>query len=266
VLQEEPLEPSPVLHVDVELGSVRVAVNVPEVRPVCHVVRDRWRRLVCQVVIPQIPDLVRKEPVAHRAVERRLAVRLLANETWYLWNDSLTQAAPPAIPDLLFYWPYFWHVHGDAYATKFDIDVEDRARLERLLLKHGPTEKWIVTNMNVWVPTLISEWKYRGPSGTPAGTSEWGLFTGFASPITISDVDGSSVDQQAALATFLSGDRVRAQRTDDESWIEYAVTAAGEFTGYWSFTINATPVAQSPDWAGYPSEGDLMKIYHLESV
>ena len=47
------------------------------------------------------------------------------------------------------YWPFFWTVGGTPYGTALAISADDRARFEKLLLKLGPLEKWIVTIITV---------------------------------------------------------------------------------------------------------------------
>jgi len=90
-----------------------------------------------------------EEPGGQVSAGSAVCNRFLANEVWYLQNDDLTQRAPDPIRDEPEYWPYFWTVGGTPYGTPLAIAAADRARLEKLLLKLGPLEKWIVTIITV---------------------------------------------------------------------------------------------------------------------
>jgi len=84
---------------------------------------------------------------------------LVANDPGYLVNSNLTRRAPPAPPDDSTKWPYFIYVSGEVLST----DVNDwpiiintrRAEIERLLLKHCPTQHWIVLAVRWIAPVDI---------------------------------------------------------------------------------------------------------------
>lgn len=68
----------------------------------------------------------------------------LANEPGYLVNETLTDVAPPPIPDDPATWPFFVYVGGQTFPDRVEIPATRRAELERLLLKLRPTQLWIV--------------------------------------------------------------------------------------------------------------------------
>ena len=74
--------------------------------------------------------------------------RFLALEVWYLWNDDLTQNAPPPVPDDSAAWPYFIYWGAETFPTKADVPAARRDEFERLLLKLCPTHQWIVLLVN----------------------------------------------------------------------------------------------------------------------
>lgn len=75
--------------------------------------------------------------------------RLLVNEVWYIVNKTLTREAPPKVPDDPLLHGHFWYVGGATFGDAANLPAVDRNRFERLLLKMGPAEQWIVTLLNV---------------------------------------------------------------------------------------------------------------------
>lgn len=83
------------------------------------------------------------------SVDSAVCNRFFVNEVWYILNDNLVRRAPPQIPDVVTAWPHFWYVGGTPFGTLLNVPAADRDRLERLCLKYGPTEQWIVTLFNI---------------------------------------------------------------------------------------------------------------------
>jgi hypothetical protein len=207
-----------------------------------------------------------EEPTDQTSLDSAVCNEFLANETWYLVNDTLTNTAPRKIPTLEWLWAPFWYVGGTPIGTELEVDEYDRQRFEKLCLKHGPAEQWIVTIIDIWQTTQIGSWAYEVAGGT-LGAGEWQFTSGTTTPVRIWDVDDDGVNQSAALSAIASGDKLRFVRDDDGTWIEYLTTgAASDQTTFWTVAINTTAVAQASDWAGFPSAGGKMHIYHRESV
>ena len=82
-------------------------------------------------------------PVSQTSLDSAVCNQFLANEVWYLVNDTLTSDAPPSIPTDSSKWGPFWYVGGTPIGTELEVDEYDRQRFEKLCLKHGPAEDWI---------------------------------------------------------------------------------------------------------------------------
>jgi hypothetical protein len=207
-----------------------------------------------------------EQPPLQKSTDSAVCNAFLANEVWYLVNDVLTNEAPPDIPTDSSLWGPFWYVGGTPIGTELEVDEYDRQRFEKLCLKQGPTEDFIVTIIDIWQTNLISTWAYED-AGSSLDTGEWQFTTGTTTPVKIHDSDDDGTDQSATLTTVASGDKLRFVRDDNGTWIEYVTTgAASDQTTYWSIAINTTSTAQSSDWAGFPSAGGLMQVYLRESV
>jgi len=330
-----------------------------------------------------------EEPPDQVSLDSAVCNNFLANEVWYLVNDTLTADAPPKIPTDSAQWGPFWYVGGTPIGTELEVDEYDRQRFEKLCLKHGPAEAWIVTIIDIWRTTLISEWAY-GDAATILEPGEWQFTDGATTPLKIHDWDSpnppnvadedldtyayrtgiagadqeirfnhasvpasistcwlgksdqsstsheteidnlaigdwirytktdgeyievqltgtptdnttyyviavangraspaftfpaddtngnvelypsttsAGVDQSTPLSGIASGDKLRFERSDNGSWIEYVtVGASTDQTSHWLVPFNTTPTSQSSDWAGFPSVGGLMQIHHRESV
>ncbi len=70
--------------------------------------------------------------------------RFLVNDPGYLVNKNLTPLAPPPVPDDPSKWPYFIYVGGETFPDRAFVDPDRRQEFERLMLKHFPTQHWIV--------------------------------------------------------------------------------------------------------------------------
>jgi len=212
--------------------------------------------------IPQCGE----EPIGGQtSLDSATCNRLLANEVWYLVNQKLTGEAPPSIPTDNSKWGPFWYVGGSPIGTELEVDEYDRTRFEKICLKQGPAEDYIVTIIDIWSTALIGEWKFQTAGGDPAT----GAFRAGATHAYVADADNDGTDQSAALGAVANGDKLRFERTDDGSWAEFALTAnAVDATTYWSLECDpdGTPAAESSDWTGWPADQAVVKIYHRESV
>jgi hypothetical protein len=214
-----------------------------------------------------------EEPPDQISLDSAVCNRVLANEVWYLVNDTLTNDAPPKISEFAypldsFYWGNYWYIGGDQTGStinELEVDEYDRQRLEKLCLKHGPTNAWIVTVFDIWRTTLLGPWKYQTAGGNPAT----GAFRAGTTYVYVDDEDNDGSDQDAALGAIVTGDKLRFERMDDGSWAEFDVTDdAIDGTTYWSVECDpdGTPAAQSSDWTDWPADQQLVKIYLRESV
>lgn len=68
----------------------------------------------------------------------------LVNEPGYIVNRDLTPRAPPRVPDDPARWPYFLYFGAATFPNRVTIPIEQRAALERLVLKIRPQQNWIV--------------------------------------------------------------------------------------------------------------------------
>lgn len=80
--------------------------------------------------------------------------RFLQNDVGYLVNRTLTDVAPPPVPDDSAKWPYFIYVGGETFPDVALVLASRRADLERLLLKICPTHNWIVTLVEYSEPVV----------------------------------------------------------------------------------------------------------------
>lgn len=133
-----------------------------------------------------------EEPPKQTNSDSAVCNRFLANDVLYLWNNNLTNTAPPAIPDDPTYWPHFWYVAGSSLSTPLALDEVDRQRFEKVLLKHGPTEQFIVTIVDRWQTNYISNWVYEDGSAV-LDTGEWQLDDPNETPMLISALDSPEV-------------------------------------------------------------------------
>jgi hypothetical protein len=201
-----------------------------------------------------------EEPPDQKSLDSAVCNNFLANEVWYLWNDTLTNNAPPAVPDDLVYWPHFWYVGGTPFGTALTVTPGDRKRFEKICLKNGPTEQWIVTMIDV--PALIGPYDYdSGLGGTPRQIRFDSTVLGSITSCRLAQFDDNLVDHETELAALESGDWLRMAITADgtqyiDMVLDGAVTDSGSY-----FTIPvATPVA-SPAWTGFPSDETPTKVY-----
>ena len=191
---------------------------------------------------------------------------LLANEVWYLVNKQLTDSSPPSIPTDNSKWGPFWYVGGTPIGTELEVDEYDRERFEKLCLRYGPAEDWIVTIIDVWRTTYISEWQYQ-VDGLGSGLSTGKFRFSGAGAAYIADADDAGTDQTATLSILDVGEKLRFLRSDDGTWIEYVTTSSSaDNTTYWAIAYNPTATDQSSDWAGFPSAGTKMQIYRRKAV
>lgn len=101
--------------------------------------------------------------------------RFLANEIWYLVNKTLSQDAPEAVPDDPDYWPHFVYWGGETFPDRVTIAAEERDRFEALLLKYNPTEKWLVTLIDIGTP--VATGAISIDPGVDVG-QEWSILPG----------------------------------------------------------------------------------------
>lgn len=85
------------------------------------------------------------EPLAQCGETSALANGLLANETDYIVNLSLTGAGPPPVPDDPDFWPFFLYWGAASFPTRATVPAARRGEFERLILKLCPTQNWLVT-------------------------------------------------------------------------------------------------------------------------
>lgn len=111
---------------------------------------------------PQIGTVQCGEPFALCGEPQAICDDFLANETNYLWNETLTRRAPPRIPNDPDKWHYFFYVGPETFPTDPSFAaplIEDsrRAEFERLLLKLRPLQQWIVLLVSYTDGFLITE-------------------------------------------------------------------------------------------------------------
>ena len=191
--------------------------------------------------------------------------RFLANEVWYLWNNMLTNAAPPAVPDEPSTWPHFWYVGGTPFGTELDMPSYDRARFEELCLKLGPTEQWIVTMLDVTDYEALGPFDYDDSATFGADTRCRYNSTTLGS-ITVCRLgynDTDAVNHEAFYATIESGDTIRMAWAEfPDQWIDMDVTGTatdGDPNDYWGVPV--TSVTASAAWTGFPANLDPVIVY-----
>ena len=212
-----------------------------------------------------------EEPPDQLSSDSALCNTLLANDVWYLVNDKLTGEAPPKISELAapydsIFWGNYWYVGSTQFGStiyELVVDEYDRQRFEKLCLKHGPTNAWIVTVIDVWRTTLLGTWDFESV-GDALDAGEWQFTAATISPVKIHDIDADGVDRSAVLATFANGDRIRFKKPNGE-WIEYAVLgSAVDNTTYYHVPIDSTlESGKSSDWSGFIGQ---FQIYFREQV
>jgi hypothetical protein len=214
-----------------------------------------------------------EEPPDQISLDSAVCNRFLANEVWYLVNDTLTNEAPPKISELAYpndslFWGNYWYIGGDQTGStinELEVDEYDRQRLEKLCLKHGPTNAWIVTVFDIWRTTPLGEWVYED-AGDTFDVGEWQFTTGTTTPLKITAVDNNGVSWATEFALMDAGNSLRFEKPNGE-WIEYVTTLSGSVQAgppaHYSFPINTTPKGQSSDWSGLTG---LMQVYLRESI
>jgi hypothetical protein len=96
--------------------------------------------------------------------------RFLANDPHYFDNKTLTDEAPPPIPNDPAKWPYFLYVGAATFPNFATIPTSRRAEFERLILKVRPTHNWIVTLINFVDEEPPAPPFFFGPSSPGFGT------------------------------------------------------------------------------------------------
>jgi len=79
--------------------------------------------------------------------------RFLANDPRYLVNKTLTDEAPPPIPDDESKFPYFLYFGAETFGDDATLFESQRERFERLILKLSPMQHWLVT-MITYTPDI----------------------------------------------------------------------------------------------------------------
>jgi hypothetical protein len=188
--------------------------------------------------------------------------QFLANEVWYLWNDDLTNQAPPAVPDDVTYWPHFWYVGGAPFGNLLLVTREDRKCFEQLLLKLGPTEQWIVTMFDVGDFSEIGPYEYDDNTATGAdedirfNSTDIGIIT----HTRIGSNDTNVVNHDTSLSGIVPGNILRVALASDHAKylqlevVEYPVP----LSGYWRYNIDEA--IASPAWTGFPANGTSMTV------
>jgi hypothetical protein len=188
--------------------------------------------------------------------------QFLANEVWYLWNDDLTNQAPPAVPDDVTYWPHFWYVGGAPFGNLLLVTREDRKCFEQLLLKLGPTEQWIVTMFDVGDFSEIGPYEYDDDGGTGAdedvrfNTTDLGTTT----IVRVGKNDTNLVNHETLFDTIVPGNILRvALASNNAAYLECDIVEYPTiFTGWYRWRFGtATP---SPAWTGFPANGTSMTV------
>jgi len=77
-------------------------------------------------------------------IEQPQCSNLLLNDPGYLVNEDLTGRPPPPVPDNPKYWPYFLYFCDETFGEPAIVPTADLPELKRLLLRHCPTQHWIV--------------------------------------------------------------------------------------------------------------------------
>lgn len=189
--------------------------------------------------------------------------RFRSNEIWYLWNDDLTRRSPPKVPDDPYYWPNFWYVGGAPFGALATVSQEDRPRFEKLLLKLGPLEQWIVTMIDTSLLMELGPYNYESSTGLGAnGDVRFNsLILGNISVCRIGDQDDIAVNHETLLAATDIGQTVRVARTDDPmQYIDMDVTGPpNDNGGNWG--VQVANVTASAAWTGFPQDNDLMRVY-----
>jgi len=202
-------------------------------------------------------------PPSQTSIDSAVCDRFRANEIWYLWNDDLTLRSPPKVPDDPYYWPHFWYVGGAPFGALATVSQEDRPRFEKLLLKLGPLEKWIVTMIDTSMLMELGPYNYDSTTGLGAnGDVRFNsTILGSISVCRIGDQDDNAVNHEALLAATDVGQTVRVARTDDPmQYIDMDVTGPpNDNGGNWG--VQVTNVTASAAWTVFPSDGSLMRVY-----
>lgn len=85
------------------------------------------------------------EALAQCGEESATANSFLANEVGYIVNQTLSNVAPPPVPDDEALWPFFLYWGDSTFPDRASVPPERRAEFERLILKLCPTQNWLVT-------------------------------------------------------------------------------------------------------------------------
>lgn len=84
------------------------------------------------------------EPLAECGEAQAQSNRVVVNGPGYLVNLSLTDDAPPPIPNDEDAFHYFLYWGAEAFPNRAQVPAERRAELERLVLKLCPAQQWLV--------------------------------------------------------------------------------------------------------------------------
>jgi hypothetical protein len=209
-----------------------------------------------------------EQPTAQTSIDSAVCNQFLANEVWYLWNDDLTGQAPPAVPDDLAYWPHFWYVGGTPFGSLLTVATHDRKRFEKICLKNGPAEQWVVTMLDVGDFEEIGPYDYDDDGGTGADQEVRFNHTDIEimTHVRVGKNDTNVVNHETLFDGIGLGDKMRVALASDEAkYVQFDIDDVPTILAGW-YRWPFENVTASPAWTGFPANGTSMIVSYEPGV